>query len=156
MNRARKAVWFVIIVLAAGPAFAGAGTGTDRQGSLEKQWSETVTALKSYTAQQRDKALEAGKKTLDAMDQRMDELEAWTHEHWNSLSKESRKKNLELLAEMRRQRNKVAQWYGGMKHSSAGAWNGVKQGFIKSYNKLQTLYHRAARSSAAGDKNSSE
>lgn len=158
----------VFMFMAAGPCLGAgtetgtdthtsAGTGAGKQESLEKQWSRTVESLKSYSAKQRDKALEAGRKTLDAMDERIDKLEAWTSEHWSSMSTEARKKSMDTLDEMRRQRNKVAEWYGGMKHSSAEAWDGVKQGFIDSYDKLQSIYSKATKSSGSGqDKGSSD
>ncbi|MGA8261870.1 MAG: hypothetical protein WB783_16790 [Arenicellales bacterium] len=177
MRHIQKAVLAsVFMFLAAGPCL-GAGTetgsetgtetaadthmttetGAGKQESLEKQWSRTVESLRSYSAKQRDKALEAGKKTLDAMDERIDKLEAWTSEHWSTMSTEARKKSVETLDEMRRQRNKVAEWYGGMKHSSAEAWDGVKQGFINSYDKLQSIYSNATRSSGSqGKKDSSD
>ena len=142
---------FLILVFTAAAPCMGAGTENGKQETLTKQWSQTVQALRSYTADQRDKALEAGKKTLDAMDERIDRLETWTSEHWDSMSTEARKKRMETLDEMRRQRNKVAEWYGGMKHSSAEAWDGVKQGFINSYDKLQSIYSNATKSSGAGE-----
>lgn len=137
MKRLRHSVFLCLFMLFAGAALAASDAGSDQSDSSGKQWSETMDALGSYTADQKDKALAAGKKTLDAMDRRIDELEAWTSEHWDSLSEETRERKTEMLSDMRRQRNKVAEWYGGMKHSSADAWDGVKQGFIKSYDKLQ-------------------
>jgi len=138
------------MALPPGSAF-GADTAAGETESAEqeptgKQWSETLETLKSYSSEQRDKALAAGKKTLDAMDERIEKLESWTSEHWDSLSKESREKKTRLLNTMREQRRKVAEWYGGMKHSSSEAWESVKQGFIRSYDKLQSAYGDAVES----------
>jgi hypothetical protein len=42
-------------------------------------------------------------------------------------------------------RNKLAEWYGGMKHSSAGAWKHVKKGFLKSWEALLDAYEQAKK-----------
>lgn len=114
--------------------------------TIEKDWGKAVQSLKSDTAEQRQQALETGKRTLDAMDERLDSLQEWTSSHWDSLSDSARKKQSEIMKEMREQRNKVAEWYGGMKHSSAEAWEDVKQGFISSYDKLRKTYDRTVNS----------
>lgn len=141
--------------IAALPAQAASGDDAEQaQSSMEKmkkQWTETMDALGSYTAAQRDKALKAGRETLDAMDKRIEKMEAWTQQHWDSLSEDARQKRTEMLGEMRQKRNEVAEWYGGMKHSSSEAWDSVKQGFIKSYGELQKAYGEAAQSFQSGD-----
>lgn len=137
MKHLQYIVFICLSLLAAGSVYAASDTASDQSDSPGTQWSETVESLKSYTADQREEALEAGKRTLEAMDRQIDKLEAWTSEHWGSLSDEARKQKTEALSNMRQQRSKVAEWYGGMKHSSADAWDSVKQGFIKSYDKLR-------------------
>jgi hypothetical protein len=42
----------------------------------------------------------------------------------------------ETMKALRQQRNRVAEWYGGMKHSSRDAWEDVKEGFSESYSAL--------------------
>lgn len=119
--------------------------------SMEKEWNETMEALGSYSAEQRDKAVEAGRKTLDAMDERLEKMQAWTQKHWNNLSEETREERTEMLKSMREQRNKAAEWYGAMKHGSAEAWDSTKQGFITSYDKLQNAYRSALDSFQSDD-----
>lgn len=133
----------------AGGGYAAEEGDTDEKTSMEQlqqQWNETMEALGSYTADQRDQALESGRKTLDAMDERIERMEDWTSRHWDSLSEEAREKKTGTLEAMREQRRKVAEWYGGMKHSSAETWDTVKEGFIKSYDKLQNVYRDAVGS----------
>lgn len=143
----------VMALFMAAPMTAPASGETEEQVEADapepttgERWSKTLESLKSYSAEQRDKALAAGKKTLDAMDERIDKLEAWTSRHWSSLSEESREKKTAMLNAMREQRRKVAEWYGGMKHSSSETWDSVKQGFISSYGKLQSAYDEAVAS----------
>lgn len=141
-----------LILVVAGPVQAATDTesGEDEPGA-GIQWNETMETLKSYTVEQRDKALKAGRRTLDAMDQRIEKMEAWTKENWSSLSEEAREKRTETLNAMRRQRNEAAEWYGAMKHGSSEGWDRVKQGFITSYDKLQKAYGDAVDWFQSGD-----
>jgi len=151
----RTACMLTILFVAAAPAQAGSGSESEQQRtSMEKQWNETMDSLSSYTAEQRDKALKAGRKTLDAMDERLEKMAAWTQENWDSMSEEARGKRTETLNAMREQRKEVAEWYGGMKHSSSEAWDSVKRGFIKSYDELQTAYGDAVDSFQSNDEES--
>lgn len=141
-----------LVLLAAGPVQAATDAESEeKRSSMKNQWNETMETLGSYSAEQRDKALKAGRKTLDAMDERIEKMEAWTKENWSALSEETREKRSAALSAMRRQRNEVAEWYGAMKHGSAEAWDRVKQGFITSYDKLHNAYGDAVDSFQSGD-----
>ena len=48
------------------------------------------------------------------------------------------------LRELRRQRIELAEWYGGLRNSSAKAWGSVKQGFAEAYTALQDAWREAA------------
>jgi len=49
------------------------------------------------------------------------------------------------LKSLRKKRNELAEWYGGMQHSSAKAWEHVKRGFLKSYEALSKAYEKAVK-----------
>jgi len=136
------------LFIAAGPAGAAGEDDASAQSqesfeTLKQKWNETMDALGSYTAEQREQALKSGRETLDAMDERLEMMETWTKQHWDTMSEETRDERTAMLKEMREQRNNVAEWFGGMKHSSADAWDSAKQGFIKSYGELQKAYGNA-------------
>lgn len=153
MNHLKSsAVLLSILLVAAGPgqADSDAGPGQEKP-ALTEQWKENMEALGSYTAEQRDKAVNTGRTTLEAMDEQLEKMEAWTKENWDSMSDEARQKRTETLKAMRKQRNKVAEWYGAMKHSSSDAWDAVKKGFINSYDKLQEAYGKAVESFQSED-----
>ncbi len=76
----------------AGPVHADTGGESDQEHSMEGNGNDTMESIGSYTAEQRDKALEAGRKTLEAMDERIESMEAWLSRHWDSLSDEAREK----------------------------------------------------------------
>ena len=103
-----------------------------------------------YGVAQRDEALEHGRRLLHRMDRRLDALEAQTQRDWGHLDRSAREQRRETLRELRRQRNRVAEWYGGMEHGSAGAWNNVKRGFVTAYGALDRAFIRAARTFERG------
>jgi len=49
-----------------------------------------------------------------------------------------------LLAKLgRKQRNQVAEWYGSMETSSAGAWDHMRKGFSDAYKVLEDAREKA-------------
>ena len=55
----------------------------------------------------------------------------------------ARREARSTLASLRKQRNELAEWYGGLKYSSAEAWGRVKSGFLKSYEALSKAFGKA-------------
>jgi multidrug efflux pump subunit AcrA (membrane-fusion protein) len=110
---------------------------------LRQEWAEAVDAFNSYSAAQREAALARAKTTLQAMDARIEQLQAQADDQWDQLSQSARQKRQATLRALREQRNRVAEWYGGMKHSSAGAWDDVKDGFVGAYGILTRSFGNA-------------
>ena len=67
-------------------------------------------------------------------------LQEQTVDEWESLSAETREARLEALRALVKQREEMAEWYGGMKHSSSQAWGEVREGFIGAYGVLQDAW----------------
>ena len=59
------------------------------------------------------------------------------------MSEAARQQARETMKDLQRKRNDLAEWYGGMKHSSAAAWEEVKKGFAESYDTLKQSFERA-------------
>jgi len=152
VQRARPEMYLLVCCLVLGSAAgiaadqatadesAAAGADLDQ---VKREWAETVEALKHYSAAQRDAAVDRAEQTLDAMDRRIEQLEARTRHQWGKLTQSAREAREATLQRLRMQRNQAAEWYGGMKHSSAGAWESVKQGFIDSYAVLSDSFREA-------------
>jgi len=64
---------------------------------------------------------------------------------WELMDQAARENAQKTLKSLRQNRNNLAEWYGGMKHSSAKAWGHVKNGFIKSYEALLEAYDKAKK-----------
>ncbi len=107
---------------------------------VRKQNAQALEAMKNYSAAQRDEALAKGKQLLDTMDDRIDQLEQRSQTEWAELSQQARQQRRESMRALRQQRDDLAQWYGGVRHSSADAWDEVKQGFVDAYGTLSRSF----------------
>ena len=118
-------------------------TGNPGLSQVKSEWADTIDALKSYSSAQRDTAVARAKQILDAMDTRIEQLETRIERQRDNLTESARESREATLRTLRTQRNEVAEWYGAMKHSSASAWESVKQGFIESYSVLSDSFGKA-------------
>lgn len=112
---------------------------------VKQEVAETYQVLKSYTVEQRDKALSAAKKKLTELDHRIDSLRERLDNGWQTMSKTGRQQARDTLQSLQRQREKVAEWYGGLQHGSAEAWEEVKKGFSESYDRLERAFNKAKK-----------
>jgi hypothetical protein len=112
---------------------------------VKKETKDLLQVVGSYTSDKKDEAVEAAKKGLDKIDKRIDTLESKVDENWENMSKAMQKEARENLKVLRKQRNKVAEWYGSMKSSSASAWEHTKKGFSKAYQDLQNSWEKSEK-----------
>jgi hypothetical protein len=125
----------------AAEAPGGKATATD----VSKKAGETGRALKDYTVAQRDEALKQAKAALDDADARIRRMERKLDNEWDKMDQTTRKKSRAALNALRRERGELAEWYGGLKHSSAESWEQVKAGFVKSYDALRNSFAKARK-----------
>lgn len=121
--------------------------------AVQQEAQDLIEALKDYTADQRDAAIQRSKRALDILDTRIDELETKIADDWDQMSKAAREKTRESLKTLRKKRNDVAEKYGSLKASSTSAWEEMKQGFSDAYEDLSDAW---AKSVNEFDKNNSD
>lgn len=112
---------------------------------VTQEIAETYQVLKNYTVEQRDKALATAEKKLAELDRQIDRLQGRIDNGWQSMSKTGRQQARETLQALQRQREKVAEWYGGLQHGSAEAWEEIKRGFTDSYDRLEKAFNKAKK-----------
>jgi len=112
---------------------------------IAKKADETGQAIKNYTVAQRDEAIKNAKAALDDADRRIDRMERKLDSEWERMDQAARKRGRATLDALRRERNEAAEWYGGLKHSSAESWEQVKTGFVKSYEVLKESFAKARK-----------
>jgi len=94
---------------------------------------------------QRDDAIKQAKAGLDDVDARIRRMERKLDNEWERMDQAARKNARATLNALRRERNDAAEWYGGLKHSSAESWEQVKAGFVKSYDVLKESFAKARK-----------
>ena len=110
---------------------------------VKQEIKEAFEAVKNYTADQREEAVKKIKVALENIDSQIEGMENRIGKKWDQMDQAARKKARSTLASLRKQRNELAEWYGGLKYSSAEAWGQVKNGFLKSYEALSKAFGKA-------------
>lgn len=110
---------------------------------IRKETRDLLTAFRSYTIQQQDEAIRKAKAALDRLDQRIDELETRIDNEWDKMNEAVREKTRSNLKLLRKQRVKVAEWYGSLKSSTADAWDHLRDGFSNAYKAFYDSWEKA-------------
>ena len=121
---------------------------SEEKTSIEEVKQETqdlIQALGAYTADQRDEVIQRARTALNNLDKRIDALEKRIDDNWDQMNKAAREKARANLKALRKQRNKVAEWYGGLKASSADAWEHMKKGFSDAYKALGDAWEKSVK-----------
>ncbi len=126
-------------------AFAKTASDAASMEEVKKNTKDLIKTLKSYTADQRDEAVEKTKTALDRLDKRIDTLEKQIDQDWDKMSKTTREKTRATLKALRKQRNEVAEWTGRLKNSSADAWDQMKKGFSDAYDTFHTTWEKTEK-----------
>jgi hypothetical protein len=112
---------------------------------VSKKADDTAHAVGKYTIQQRDEAVRSAKSALDDVDARMRALDRKVDREWDHMDQAARRNARAAQTALRKERDEVAEWYGGLKHSSAESWEDVKSGFVSSYQKLKASFAKARK-----------
>ena len=143
--------FFIMIII--GTAFlvnapvCPAEEGKDRS-SLEAVKQETrdlLKALKGYSARQREQAIRETRAALADLDRRIEDLETRIEKNWETMDRSARQQARETLKTLRRQRVRVAEWYGSLKSSSGDAWGHMKEGFADAYRDINDAWEKARK-----------
>ena len=114
--------------------------------------ADAAEAIRNYTADKREEAARKAKAALDALDARIEAMEAQIDKNWEKMDKAARERARNTLNELRKQRVQVAEWYGGLKNSTANAWEHMKKGFSDAYKSLRQSWEKAEREYAQDKK----
>ena len=129
----------VLVLLLVSHSLAIAATHQAAQvtvSDIRTEIDEALSAIGSYSAEQRDVAVSKAKQALEKTDIYIEQLQQQLDQDWQRMNQKTRTKAREALNTLQKQRTDLAEWYGGLKHSSAGVWDDIKEGFSKSYKEL--------------------
>ncbi|MDA3821174.1 MAG: hypothetical protein PF450_00990 [Bacteroidales bacterium] len=107
---------------------------------VKQEMQDFIQALGTYTANQRDEAIESTKTALDELDKRIDALETRIDNNWDQMNKVAQEKARANLKALRKQRTEVGVWYSKLETSSANAWEHTKKGFSDAYKNLSDAW----------------
>lgn len=112
---------------------------------VRQEVKEMVEAMENYSAAQRADALEKVRTAMDDMDARIADLEDRVEKNWEKMDQTARDQARVTLKSLKKKRNELAEWYGGLRYSSVNAWQHVKKGFLDSYEALSKAYDKAVK-----------
>lgn len=119
--------------------------------AVRQEVADAAEAIKDYTADKRDEAAEKAKAALDVLDARINAMEKRIDRKWDKMDQAAREQARSTLQALREQRVVVAEWYGGLKNSTAEAWEQMKAGFSDAYEALRRAWERAEREYQEGE-----
>ena len=135
---------FMVIGLGIAPPCSAKTAGDKTSMEEVKQEAEDlVQALKAYTIEQRDEAVQKSQEALDHLDKRIDALETTIDRNWDKMDTAAREKARASQKALRKQRTEVAERYGRLKGSSAEAWGHLKKGFSDAYKELHNAWEKS-------------
>ncbi len=137
-----------LILLFGGTSVAIAAHHEDQKttaSDVKEEAMETYDVLESYTLEQRNEAMDVAQKKIDKLDSRISEMQKIVDDKWQDMSKATQKKTRETLKSLRKKREDLAEWLGGVRYSSKEAWEEVKKGFADSYNRMERALKEASK-----------
>jgi len=148
-------VFTFMLIAVLGIALPGYAETSSEKTSIEEVKQETqdlIQTLKAYSADQRDEAIQETRSALKNLDKRIDALETSIDNNWDNMNKAAREKARNSLKALRKQRTKVAEWYGSLKSSSVDAWEHMKKGFSDAYNALYDAWEKSEKEFSTDNK----
>jgi hypothetical protein len=112
---------------------------------VREKAADTAEAIKNYSVDKRDEAAKRAKAALDVLDTRINALEERIDKNWEKMDNAARGQARITLKALHKRRVEAAEWYGGLKNSTAHAWEHVKDGFSDSYKSLRSASEKAER-----------
>ncbi len=157
-RRARRLAGALVLGMALFGAGAASATATAADGGepsaseIRQESRELMQALKAYGVDKRDEAIEQTQAALDNIDRRIEALEASMLENWDKMDQAARDKARASLNALRAQRTEVAEWFGGLKNSSANAWGHLKKGFSDAYHAMSQAWEKSEKDVGTEDR----
>ncbi|WP_051228222.1 hypothetical protein [Oceanospirillum beijerinckii] len=110
---------------------------------IKQETKDVITTLQAYTNEQKQEALKTAEQAIQNIDSRIDQLENRMDQQWDQLGEDVRSESRQALRELRKDRIRLAEWYGGMKEGSHDAWSEMKDGFNEAYQSIADAWQDA-------------
>lgn len=134
----------VFAVLAA-PTYGAQTSDETTSKEVNQEVSEAIDAIKSYTIEQRDDVLRESRTIMRDLDSRIEAQEERLRQQWHQMDESAREQARAIRSSLKQKRNELAEWYGGLQHSSERAWEDIKLGFSNAFSNLEAAWEDAER-----------
>ncbi len=111
--------------------------------AIQKDIKASMETLKELTADRKERAADQVELALEKLDARIDDLEDAFDEKFEEMDEAARKEARNSLQKLRKNRAKMSEWLGAMKHSTASAWDKMKSKVSKSFDALSESWNEA-------------
>jgi len=143
-----------VLIMVSAATFADQQTANENKATskdVKQETMEAIEAIKKYSIEKKDKAVREVKVVLEDLDARIDRMQSRIEKKWDEMDQTSREKARKTIQALRKKRNELSEWYGGLKHSSADAWDHVKEGFVEGYEALANAFDKAENELSSDD-----
>lgn len=118
-------------------------SGKDESAAVKREASEALDAIKSYSAEQRDQAVQELDDVLTRLDSRIAALKVRIDNKAADMKDDARANAESTMNELRQARDALGEKYEDLKDSSGDAWGRVKNAFAESYESVSQSLQRA-------------
>ena len=110
---------------------------------VKQETRDLLQSIKSYSAAQRDEAIQEIEIAIIRLDNRIESLQSRIDNGWDDMTAPARKQARDSLDTLQQQRIELAEWYGHLKGSSTEAWAEIRRGFSKAYSDINKAWEKA-------------
>lgn len=105
--------------------------------TVGQQIDSALSAVKEFTVDNKDKAVETMALALTRLDERIDVLEEKIQKKWNTMDDKTQKEARQSLDMLREKRASMANWIAEMKASGSKTWDNMKNGISDAFHAFQ-------------------
>jgi TolA-binding protein len=112
---------------------------------VQREARELAETLRSYSAEQKDQALEDAERALSELNAEVERLQGRMEERWSELDREARQRLEENLDQLEEEQALLAERYEALIGASGDAWARVREGFMAAYQDLRDAWRETER-----------
>ncbi len=135
MNLTSKAC--LLTVLIGSLSYSQAYAEDNIEPSVGEKLDDAISAVKEFTVDNKDKAIETMTSALTHLDDRIDALNKKIQKEWNTMDDNTQKEARKSLNILQEKRAHMATWIEEMKTSGSETWDKMKNGISDAFTAFQ-------------------
>lgn len=110
---------------------------------VKREARELADTLQSYTAEQKDQAVQEARKALVELNEQIDRVKARAAERWSEMDESTRRETEDNLEKLEEEQGRLAERFEALLSASGDAWARVREGFTEAYADLREAWREA-------------